>query len=300
MTEKLSEILKEVKISTLKPPCLIRINAYGVTNITIDDIREAVEALEAEIGLWHQEFGSAMAPEVKAKHFAEIAIIEEERDRLKESEDRLCYEYSQIYDELGKEKDRAESAEATVTRLTDTGNGLLDRAIEAEKILDEFRLILNTRNGELIEAEAEVKTLKEQLKDADVQVRINMDHRLMYQKQKSDMESRLAEAKKLPEKWRNQIWIGDAELLVKKCADELEEVLHGTEKDAVELVREVREEREIRMTKGESVMTEGDLKDECKRLCGPTEDSNDEDCRKCWANKIKRLSSSALEKESSD
>lgn len=231
-----------------------------------------IKALEAEIGLWHQEFGSAMAPEVKAKHFAEIAIIEEERDRLKESEDRLCYEYIQIFDELGKEKDRAESAEATVTRLTDTGNGLLDRAIEAEKILDEFKLILNTRNGKLLEAEAEVKKLEKQIKELEEDNKAQREWRekehnakikaqtenTQFLMDKNTAESRLAEVKKLPDKWRNEALdypndvIGrPAKIAVNLCADELESALHGTEKDAVELVREVREEREIRMTKGD-------------------------------------------------
>jgi len=50
--EKLSDILKEVKISTLKPPCLIRINAYGIANITIDDIRDRVVVLESEVETW--------------------------------------------------------------------------------------------------------------------------------------------------------------------------------------------------------------------------------------------------------
>jgi hypothetical protein len=41
-----------------------------------------IKALEAEIGLWHQEFGSAMAPEVKAKHYSEVATLKEQYEIL--------------------------------------------------------------------------------------------------------------------------------------------------------------------------------------------------------------------------
>jgi chromosome segregation ATPase len=51
-----------------------------------EKIKPMAEAFEAEVNLWHQEFGFAMAPEVKAKHYAELATLKEQ---LKELDWRL-------------------------------------------------------------------------------------------------------------------------------------------------------------------------------------------------------------------
>lgn len=85
---KLSDILKEVRISNLPPPSLIRANDYGIANITIDEIRVMVVALENNYDIQltaNSELGIAF-DDIKREKDIAIKSLE---DRLAKARDFL-------------------------------------------------------------------------------------------------------------------------------------------------------------------------------------------------------------------